>query len=101
MLLWQRWSSVRGVFVMQLLSAVTVTSLQTCSAEQELIEQLEKERERRRAEAYELQEATDRDTKGGDLRSLRSAARKSPRRDSTRRALSSPQKRAARVDPVD
>ena len=69
-LLWYALVVVCGAFfVMQLLSAVIVTSLQTCSAEQELIEQLEKERERRRAEAFELQEANG-GNKGGDLRSL-------------------------------
>ena len=56
-LLWYALVVVCGAFfVMQLLSAVIVSSLQTCSAEQELVEQLEKERERRRAEAFELGE---------------------------------------------
>ena len=48
-LLWYAVVVVCGAFfVMQLLSAVIVTSLQKCSAEQELSEQLDKEREKRR-----------------------------------------------------
>ena len=41
----------RRVFVMQLLSAVVVTSLQTCSAEQKMVDQIDAEREKRRIEA--------------------------------------------------
>ena len=70
-LLWYALVVVCGAFfVMQLLSAVIVTSLQTCSAEQELIEQLEKERERRRAESFELEGDLASNGKGGNLRSL-------------------------------
>ena len=42
---------VGAFFVMQLLSAVVVTSLQTCSAEQKMVDQMEAEREKRRIEA--------------------------------------------------
>ena len=70
-LLWYALVVVCGAFfVMQLLSAVIVTSLQTCSAEQELIEQLEKERERRRAESFELEGDLASNGKGRNLRSL-------------------------------
>ena len=65
-LVWYALVVVCGAFfVMQLLSAVIVTSLQTCSAEQDLIEQLENERQRRRVEAYDTQQG-----QGGDLNSL-------------------------------
>ena len=48
-LLWYAIVVVCGAFfVMQLLSAVIVTSLQKCSAEQDLSDQLDKEREKRR-----------------------------------------------------
>ena len=42
---------VGAFFVMQLLSAVVVTSLQTCSAEQKMVDQIDAEREKRRIEA--------------------------------------------------
>ena len=42
---------VGAFFVMQLLSAVVVTSLQTCSAEQKMVDQMDAEREKRRIEA--------------------------------------------------